>query len=278
MVRPPDFLAEVRYGARMAASSGLRVERAGSSGEVVLLTLDRPRVRNAIDDALLDALLAAVRDAADDPTVRALVLAGSGGTFSAGMDLRERAGFSDDQLSDQHGRIVELMTALTELPPPAIAAVEGFCLAGGLELALACDLVVAARDAQFGLPETRVGILPGGGGARLLTWAVGAPRARDLILTGRRLTGEEADAWGLIARLSEPGEALRTALALAAELALAAPLGLREAKRAVRAAAGSLRDGQSAEDAMYDVVVRSADRREGFRAFLDKRPPRFEGR
>lgn len=115
----------------MSASRGLLVERKGSSGEVVLLTMDRPEVRNAIDDALLDALLAAVRMAAGDPAVRALVLAGSGGTFSAGMDLRERAGFSDAQLREQHGRIVELMTALTELPVPAIAAVEGFCLAGG---------------------------------------------------------------------------------------------------------------------------------------------------
>ena len=121
-----------------------------------------------------------------------------------------------------------------------------------------------------------MGIFPGGGAARLLTWAVGAPRARDLIVTGRRLTGEEAEAWGLIARLSEPDAVLGAALALAAELAVAAPLGLREAKRAVRAAAGSLRDGQAAEDAMYDVVIRSADRREGFRAFVEKRPPRFE--
>ncbi len=263
----------------MSASSGLRVDRTGSVGEVVLLTLDRPEVRNAIDDVLLDALLAGVRAAADDPSVRSLVLTGAGTeAFSAGMDLRERAGFSDAQLAGQHRRIVELMTVLTELPVPAIAAVEGFCLAGGFELALACDLIVAARDAQFGLPETRVGIFPGGGAARLLTWAVGAPRTRDLVLTGRRLSGEEAEAWGLVARLSEPGEVLVTALALAAELALAAPLGLREAKRAIRAAAGSLRDGQATEDAMYDLVIRSADRREGFRAFVEKRPPRFEGR
>lgn len=262
----------------MRTDGGLRVERAGA-GDVALLTLDRPEVRNAIDDALLDALLAAVRDVAADPAVRALVLTGSGSAaFSAGMDLRERAGFDDEQLADQHERIVALTTALTELPMPSIAAVEGFCLAGGLELALACDLIVASREAVFGLPETRVGIFPGGGSARLLTWAVGAARARDLILTGRRLSGAEAEAWGLVARLAEPGRSLETALALAAELAEAAPLGLREAKRAIRAAAGSLREGQAAEDAMYDVVVRSEDRREGFRAFVEKRPPRFGGR
>ncbi len=262
----------------MHESGGLRVERAGADDSIVLLTLNRPAVRNAIDDALLDALLAAGRAAADDASARALVLTGAGSAaFSAGMDLRERAAFDDEQLTEQHGRIVALTTALTELRVPAIAAVEGFCLAGGFELALACDLIVAARDAVFGLPETRVGIFPGGGSARLLTWAVGAPRARDLILTGRRLTGEEAEAWGLVARVVEPGEALDAALDLAADVGSAAPLGIAQAKRAIRAAAGSLRDGQALEDELYDVVVRSADRREGFRAFAEKRRPRFEG-
>jgi len=252
-------------------------------GGTVVLTLNRPEVRNAIDDALLDALLSAVRALASsdpaDPAARVLVLRGAGLTaFSAGMDLRERAAFSDEQLADQHRRIVALMTGLTELPIPTIAAVEGFCLAGGFELALACDLIVAARDAVFGLPETRVGIFPGGGAARLLAWSVGAARARDLILTGRRLSGGEAKEWGIVARVTEPAGAFTGGLALAGELAAAAPLGLREAKHAIRAAHSSLRDGQAAEDAMYDVVARSADRREGFRAFVEKRPPRFEGR
>jgi enoyl-CoA hydratase len=263
----------------MQPPPSLRIARPAVPDGAVVLTLDRPEVRNAIDDGLLDALLAAVRSLAADDGVRAVVLAGAGGAaFSAGMDLRERAGFSDAQLADQHERIVALTTQLAELPMPTIAAVEGFCLAGGFELALACDLIVASREAQFGLPETRVGIFPGGGAARLLTWAVGAARARDLILTGRRLSGEEAERWGIVARLVEPGGALEGALALAQEFVAAAPLGLREAGRAIRAASGSLRDGQAAEDAMYDVVVRSADRREGFRAFVEKRPPRFEGR
>jgi enoyl-CoA hydratase/carnithine racemase len=255
------------------------LEERHADERVAVLTLNRPDVRNAIDDELLDALLAAVRRLAADIDLRAVVLTGPGGAaFSAGMDLRERAGFDDDRLIDQHARIVALVTALTELPVPTIAAVEGYCLAGGFELALACDLIVASRDAQFGLPETRVGIFPGGGSARLLTWAVGAPRARDLILTGRRLSGVEAEAWGIAARVTGAGEALDAALALAGELATAAPLGLGEAKRAILAAHAALADGQAAEDAMYGAVVRSADRREGFRAFVEKRPPRFEGR
>ena len=256
----------------------LLADRSREDG-IALLTLNRADVRNAINDALLDALLDEVLGLADDTWTRAVVVTGAGSAaFSAGMDLRERAGFSDELLTAQHHRIVELTTALTELQMPTIAAVEGYCLAGGFELALACDLVVTSREAVFALPETRVGIFPGGGGARLLAWAVGAARARDLILTGRRLSGDEAASWGLAARVTEPGGALDGALTLVAELAEAAPLGLREAKRAIRAAHVSLRDGQAAEDAMYDVVVRSDDRREGFRAFAEKRPPHFEGR
>jgi enoyl-CoA hydratase/carnithine racemase len=255
------------------------LEERPADERVAVLTLNRPDVRNAIDDELLDALLAAVRRLAADADLRAVVISGGGGAaFSAGMDLRERSAFDHADLMDQHSRIVALVAALTEVPMPTIAAVEGYCLAGGFELALACDLIVASRDAQFGLPETRVGIFPGGGSARLLTWAVGAPRARDLILTGRRLSGVEAEAWGIAARVTGAGEALSSALALACELATAAPLGLREAKRAILAAHTSLADGQAAEDAMYDAVAGSADRSEGFRAFVEKRPPRFEGR
>jgi len=255
------------------------LEDRSPDGRVAVLTLNRPEARNAIDDALLDALLGAVRGLAAGDGPRAVVLSAAGdAAFSAGMDLRERAGFDDARLAAQHERIVALVTGLAELPMPTVAAVEGYCLAGGFELALACDLIVAGRGAEFGLPETRVGIFPGGGAARLLTWAVGASRARDLVLTGRRLAAEEAAAWGVVARVAERGTALADALALAGVLADAAPLGVREAKRAIQAAHASLRDGQAAEDAMYDVVVRSADRREGFQAFVERRPPRFEGR
>ncbi len=256
----------------------LRVDRAGPAGELIVLTLNRPRARNAIDDALLDALSGALWDVSPGAGTRAVVITGAGDTFSAGMDLKERAGFDDERLADQHRRIVELIGLLRELPVPVMAAVEGFALAGGFELALACDLVVAARDARFGLPEVGVGIFPGGGGVRLLTWAVGGRRARDLILSGRRISGVEAETWGIVARLADHGGALEAALLLAGEIATGAPVGIREARRAIRAAEGSLAEGQAAEDAMYDVVVRSVDRHEGFRAFAERRPPRFEGR
>jgi enoyl-CoA hydratase/carnithine racemase len=271
----------MRYGRAMTDAGILRVERVGPVGRVVLLTMDRSAVRNAIDDALLDALIAAFRglaSAAEDGA-RAAVITGAGGAaFSAGMDLLERSGFSDAQLDDQHRRIVEMIDLVHTAPLPVVAAVEGFALAGGFELALACDLVVASSAAVFGLPEVRVGIFPGGGSTRLLAWAVGAARARDLILTGRRITAAEAESWGIVARLVPAGEALAGAMAVAGELAAGAPLGISEARRAIRAAHVSLASGVEAENEMYDVVARSGDRREGFRAFVEKRPARFEGR
>ena len=262
----------------------LQVQRAGEAGDVVILTLARPEVRNAINDELLSALLGAfgavAAEAAESVTaVRAVVVCGSGlGAFSAGMDLRERAGFSDEQLRDQHVRIAALIRLVRDLPVPVIAAVEGFALAGGFELVLACDLVVASSSASFGLPEVRVGIIPGGGGARLLAWAVGDARARDLVLTGRRLPSSEAAEWGLVTRLVRPGEALGWALELAAAVADGAPLAVRSAKAAILNARVPLASGADVEDALYETVLASEDRREGFTAFTQKRPPRFRGR
>ncbi len=194
------------------------------------------------------------------------------------MDLRERAGFSDGELRAQRARIVDLVRRVHELPVATIAAVEGFALAGGFELALACDLIVASTEAVFGLPEVGVGIFPGGGATQTLTWLVGPARARDVILTGRRLTAAEAEAWGIVARVVEPGAAVPAAVALAERIAEGAPLGVRQAKTAIRGAHRSLAEGLAAEDGLYEVVLESADRVEGFSAFVEKRRPRFEGR
>ena len=262
----------------------LQVQRAGEAGDVVILTLARPEVRNAINDELLDALVAAFGSIASEASasvssVRAVVLCGLGpDAFSAGMDLVERASFTDAQLRDQHVRIASLIRLVRELPVPVIAAVEGFALAGGFELVLACDLVVASSSASFGLPEVRVGIIPGGGGARLLAWAVGDARARDLVLTGRRLPASEAAEWGLVTRVVRPGEALGWALELAAAVAEGAPLAVRSAKAAILNARPPLASGADVEDALYETVLASQDRREGFTAFAEKRPPRFRGR
>jgi enoyl-CoA hydratase/carnithine racemase len=268
----------------MTADAVLRSTRAGDGGRVLVLTLARPGALNAIDDALLAALHSALdgldRKLAAEPLgVRALVVAGEGGrAFSTGMDLKERATFDDDALRAQRREIVRLVTRVHELPVPAVAAVEGFALAGGFELALACDLVVASRDAVFGLPEVGVGVFPGGGSTQTLTWAVGPARARDVILTGRRLSAEEAERWGIVARVVEPGTAVAAAVELAERIAAGAPIAIRQARRAIAAAHRALAEGVAGENALYEEVLVSADRREGFAAFVEKRPPRFEGR
>ena len=257
----------------------LRVERAGDGGRILVLTLDRPQVLNAIDNALLTALHGALGRIEADTGVRGVVLTGAGGrAFSTGMDLKERAGFSDEDLRAQRVRIVDLVRRVHEQPLPTVAAVEGLALGGGFELALACDLIVASETAVFGLPEVRVGIFPGGGSTQTLTWLVGPARARDVILTGRRLAASEAEAWGVVARVVPAAGAREAAVALADTIVEGAPLGIRQAKAAVRGAHRALAEGLAAENELYEVVLTSSDRVEGFRAFAEKRKPRFEGR
>ncbi len=263
----------------MSDAGHLRVESVGAGGRITLLTLDRPPALNAIDDALLASLHDALDAIEASGSLRGLVITGAGDrAFSTGMDLKERVGFIDDQLRAQRSRIVDLIRRVHELPVGTVAAVEGFALAGGFELALACDLIVASSAAVFGLPEVKVGIFPGGGSTQTLTWLVGPARARDVILTGRRLSAEEAETWGIVARVVEPGEARSAAIALAQGIAEGAPLGVRQAKAAIRGAQRALADGLAAENGLYEVVLASADRREGFAAFAEKRKPRFEGR
>ena len=185
-------------------------------GELVVLTLDRPQAMNAIDNDLLAALHAALAAVEAAPDVRGVVVAAAGErAFCAGMDLKERAGFSDDDLRAQRAGIVGLIGRLHELPVPTDRGRRRVALGGGFELALACDLIVAGAGATFGLPEVRVGIFPGGGSTQTLTWLVGPARTRDVILTGRRLSATEAEAWGVVARVVEAGTARDEAVALA---------------------------------------------------------------
>jgi enoyl-CoA hydratase/carnithine racemase len=260
----------------------LRVDRLpleDQPGELVVLTLDRPAAMNAIDNDLLAALLAALAAIEAAPDVRGVVIAAAGErAFCAGMDLKERAGFSDDDLRTQRAGIVRLIGRLHELPVPTVAAVDGIALGGGFELALACDLIVAGAGATFGLPEVRVGIFPGGGSTQTLTWLVGPARTRDVILTGRRLSATEAEGWGVVARVVEGGTARDEAVALARSIAEGAPIGIRQAKAAIRGAHRSLAEGLAAENELYEAVLLSDDRHEGFSAFAEKRRPRFTGR
>ncbi|MFL5247139.1 MAG: enoyl-CoA hydratase/isomerase family protein [Myxococcales bacterium] len=235
---------------------------------------------NVLSRALVAELSAEAKRAGDDPSVRAVVLTGAGSrAFCAGANLKERRGWTEDDIRNW---LVELHTALRELekcPKPWIAAVNGLALGGGCELALACDLRVVDPGAQMGLTETRIGIIPGGGGTVRLSRLVGLGRARDLILTARRVPADEALRIGLADRVSGPGGSLEAAIALANEIAANAPLGVATAKAALAEAWDLALDAAlERERSHYETVLRSADRLEGLQAFAEKRAARWSGR
>jgi enoyl-CoA hydratase/carnithine racemase len=198
--------------------------------------------------------------------------------FCVGADLKERNSFSDADLMRQRPVARGAYTGVLELPMPTIAAVHGYALGGGFELALSCDVIVADRTAVVGLPEVSVGVIPGGGGTQLLPRRVGAARAAELIFTARRLEAEEAHELGLVDQLVEEAQDREEALRLAGRMAANSPVGLRAAKRALRLGHGlDLRTGLEVEDAAWRSVAFSADRAEGVAAFNEKRTPRWPG-
>jgi enoyl-CoA hydratase/carnithine racemase len=246
---------------------------------VATVTLDRPEALNAISTELAVALAEAVEPLATDPSVRALVLTGAGErAFCVGADLKQRAAFDD------HGWLVQRevfrrgFAAVRRCPLPTVAAVFGFALGGGTELALACDLMVAADDAVFGLPEVGLGLVPAGGGTQLLARRVGRAVAKDLVLTGRRVDAVQAHRLGLADRLVPRAEVLTTARALAAEIAGNAPTAVRLAKWALDLGADLAQEAaMEVEDQAWRRAVLSDDRREGIAAWVEKRPPAWPG-
>jgi enoyl-CoA hydratase/carnithine racemase len=261
-----------------AESAGVLVRL--PADHVVEVVLDRPSALNAVSTALALQLTAVFRELAADSTVRSVVLSSSSDrAFCVGADLKERAGFSDQQLLAQRPVIRALFDATRELPMPAIAAVGGFALGGGFELALSCDVIVADAAAVFGLTEVTVGLVPGGGGTQLLARRIGSGRAADLLLTGRKVAAVEALRLGVADRLADAGGARLVALHVAAAAAANSPLAVRHAKRALRTGLGvPLADGLDIEDAAWRAAAVSADRREGISAFTEKRPPNWSGK
>jgi enoyl-CoA hydratase/carnithine racemase len=251
-------------------------EPAGTVAEIVL---DRPEAMNALSTALLRRLEQACHQIAADPRVRAVVLAAAGErAFCVGADLKERAAMTDAQLLAQRPAFRSAFGALLAIGQPVIAAVHGYALGGGCELALSCDLIVADETAVFGLPETTVGLVPGCGGTQLTARRLGPGLAADLVLTGRRVASAEAERIGLADRLVPAGTAGRHALALARQIGANAPVAVRAAKRAITAGWGTgLTAALEIEDAAWRTAALSADRREGIRAFTEKRPPRWRG-
>jgi len=244
---------------------------------VALVQLHRPDVLNALNQALMDELVAALEEADRDDGVRCIILTGSARAFAAGADIREIAEASAvEMLQGYRFQQWERMRRVTK---PIIAAVTGFALGGGNELAMLCDLIVAGESARFGQPEINLGLIPGAGGTQRLTRAVGKYRAMELVLTGRQMTAREAEAAGLVTRVVPDELALDEARSLAKEIAAKAPVAVRLAKEAVLKAYDThLEGGLEFERKCFYLLFATEDRKEGIRAFLAKRPPHFEGR
>jgi enoyl-CoA hydratase len=250
-------------------------------GAVLLVKLSRPEVLNAINTQMGHDLLDLwTRLTVDPGDTRCVVLTGSGDrAFCAGGDLKERDGMTQATWQAQHELFERAFVALMELPTPVIAAVNGHAYGGGLETALACDFIYAARGARFALSEVRLGIMPGGGGTQNLPRAVGERRAKELILTAKAFNAEEGAAWGLINRVCEPASLLKEALETANTIAENAPLSVRQAKKSIHYGLQTdLLTGYRLEIEAYNRLVDTEDRREGVRAFNEKRKPNFKGK
>ncbi len=246
---------------------------------IATLTLNRPAALNALSRTLAADLATALHELATDDTLRVIVLHGAGErAFCTGADLKERATLSPDEKGQHTALIGAAADALAAMPVPTIAAIRGYALAGGLELALACDIRLAATDAVFGLTEVMIGIFPGAGGPVRLPRVVGPGKARELIFSGRRIDATEALACGLVERVVAPAELEQTAAALAAQIAAAAPLAVRAVKRVLDGAT----DLPIAEALRYAETLRrpldaTRDYTEGLAAFAERRKPRFSG-
>ncbi len=261
---------------------GVRVHRhevTEISAAICEVVLDRPEAMNALSTAMAARLAQVCAEIAADLQVRAVILAAAGErAFCVGADLKERAAMSDAELIAQRPVFRAAFGAVLGLPQPVIAAVHGYALGGGCELALSCDLIVADETAVFGLPETTVGLVPGGGGTQLALRRLGPGRAADLVLTGRHIDAVQAERIGLADRLVAAGTAAECALGLALRIAGNSPVAVRAAKQAIRLGSGvSLVTGLEVEDAAWRTAALSADRREGIAAFAQKRAPVWPG-
>ena len=245
-------------------------------GPVALCRIDRPEARNALSPEVMDELATALEGFDADPEVRCIVVAGSDEVFASGADirsLRERT-FQDSLVHPA----ASFWKRLAAIRTPTIAAVSGFALGGGCELALSCDLIVASETAEFGQPEITLGIIPGGGGTQRLARVVGKQRAMELVLTGRRIEAAEAERMGFVNAVCKKREWLDQALALAQRIAKRPPIAARLAKQAVLGAEeASMTAGLEMERRLYEQSMATEDRIEGMDAFLEKRKPKFRG-
>ena len=244
---------------------------------IAVVRLNRPEALNALNDEVMGELVDALTQLDDDEEIRCVVLAGSERAFAAGADIGQMAAATAMEMYD--ARRIDRWDAIRRVRTPLVAAVSGFCLGGGNELAMACDLIVASETAQFGQPETGLGIIPGAGGTQRLTRAVGKAKAMDVILSGRFLDAVEAERAGLVARVVAKEAWLEEAKAVARAIASKGPVAQRLAKESVnRAFESTLETGLDYERKALYLAFASDDAREGLTAFTDKRKPEFRGR
>ena len=248
-----------------------------TDNHVGIATLNRPEVLNALSVELMDQLIAALEGFDNDPNIRVIVLTGSERVFAAGADIADMAEASVVQMSERNN--LARWKRIAAVRKPIIAAVSGFALGGGCELAMHCDMIIASESAKFGQPEINIGVMPGAGGTQRLTRAIGKFRAMELILTGRFLSARDAYDAGLVTRVVPKERFLAEALRLAHELATKPPLALKLAKEAILAADEmSLTQGLEFERRLFYSLFATEDQKEGMKAFLEKRKPKFEGR
>jgi enoyl-CoA hydratase len=255
--------------------SEVLLERPGDG--VAVLRLNRPEVRNALNMVVRTQLADHFRAFAADPEVRAVVIAGNGGSFAAGADLGEMADAGAIEMMQRNTHL--LWQAIADCPVPVIAAVTGHALGGGCELAMHADMIVAGEGAQFGQPEIRVGIMPGAGGTQRLTRAVGKFKAMRMVLTGEPVGAREAEAMGLVSEVVPDADVLPRALELARKVARMPPLAVRQIKEVLLAGQDApLSAALMLERKAFQLLFASRDQKEGMRAFLEKRRPDYEGR
>lgn len=249
-----------------------------TKGKIALITLNRPEAMNALNSKMMQELAHALGAADKDRNLSCMVITGSDRAFAAGADVREMAdqGFAEVFFDDLFGPQAE---AIARIRKPIIAAVAGYCLGGGCELAMMCDFIIAADNAKFGQPEINLGIVAGMGGTQRLTRAVGKAKSMDMHLTGRFMDAEEAERAGLVARVVAPDALLPEALAAAGRIAEKSQLATLAVKEAVnRAQETSLREGLLFERRLFHALFSTQDQKEGMAAFLQKRPAQFQDR